>query len=115
MVAVLTDVHQADAKVSNLKVSEDSAQVIMRHYDLAIWKKFNVSEENYLESFQWYLEHPVIYKDVYARVVDSLSMLEELLRESTENAARAAEEENALPVPNMANRQRLPAENDGEE
>ena len=80
MVPLLVNLHQAEAKVANLRISKDSAYEVMRHYELYIYEQTGISEEAYLQSQQWYLEHPRLFNDIYKNVVDSLSYLEETVK-----------------------------------
>lgn len=97
MVNILIDVHQADAKVSNLRILEDSAYVLMRHYDLAIYREHGVSEDDYRTSYQWYLQHPEVYKDLYVVVVDSLAYYEETVKPTSESTENQPTRTNATP------------------
>jgi len=99
MVGILVNIHQADAKVGNLKISEDSAFTVMRHYELFVWDQHGVSEEEYSRSQQWYLQHPDLYTKVYTEVVDSLSVLDEMAKAKPEQNDPAPAPAERIPVP----------------
>ena len=106
MVQLLIGLHHADARVSNLRISKDSAYVVMRHYELYLYDQHEVSEEEYLSSKQWYLSHPEVYVSLYERVVDSLNTMEETVRPEprNNNADSVSTNQGNRPRPNRGNR-----------
>lgn len=79
MINILTDIHIAEAKVNHLNLrSYDSIQVVYRDYEMDIFRKYQVDTARYRESYQFYLEHPAYMDEIYAAVVDSLSLRENL-------------------------------------
>ncbi|MEL6537303.1 MAG: DUF4296 domain-containing protein [Bacteroidota bacterium] len=103
MVGILVNIHQADANVGNLKISEDSAFIVMRHFELAVWDHHGVTEEEYSRSQQWYLQHPDKYTEVYTVVVDSLSVLDEMAKQKPEQNEEEPAPATRRPVPNDEN------------
>lgn len=55
MVRVLADMHIAEAKVKNLRVSTDSARQVYSIYELKIFDEWNITPEQYTQSYEYYL------------------------------------------------------------
>ena len=73
MADILTEVHLAEARVSRLGLtSVDSSQLVYKHMENQIFKKFGVDTAAYRKSYIFYSSHPadmeVIYKQVTQRL-----------------------------------------------
>ena len=77
MAAILTEVHIAEARVSRLSLrSIDSSNIVYKHLESQIFRKFNVDTATYRKSYIFYSAHPArieaIYKNVTQKLTDTL-------------------------------------------
>ena len=73
MAAILTEVHLAESRVSRLGLrSVDSSNVVYKHLERGIYKKFGVDTGAYNRSFIYYSSHPREMEAVYKQVVENL-------------------------------------------
>jgi hypothetical protein len=79
MINILTDIHIAEAKVNMMNLrSYDSMQVLYRKLEGDIFKKYQVDTAVYNKSYQYYLENTKEMDEIYAALVDSLTLRENL-------------------------------------
>jgi hypothetical protein len=79
MIAILTDIHIAESKVNMMNLrSYDSMQVLYRKLESDIYKKHRVDTAVYNVSYRYYLENMQLMDEIYAALVDSLSLRESL-------------------------------------
>jgi hypothetical protein len=76
MVQILTDVHIAEAKVSELGMSGDTVQVTQSKYLQFVCDKNKTSIKVFDDSYQYYTTQPVILDSIYQQVIANLSLLE---------------------------------------
>ncbi|WP_338230376.1 DUF4296 domain-containing protein [Algoriphagus taiwanensis] len=76
MVMVLTDIQLTEGKVSALPVSYDSSQVLYSLLEKEVFLKHSVSDSLFTQSMLYYLEDAKAMEQIYARVIDSLTVLE---------------------------------------
>ena len=83
MQAVLLDLQLAEAY--SIALNQDSMQRnTIRDYDSlavfyrAVWKKHGITEAQYLESLQWYKQHPEQLDSIYNRMIPEISRLESI-------------------------------------
>lgn len=72
MVRVLIDVHLLEAKVKKLYLSKDSSQAVYDHYEKMLFDDLGITQEQYEQSTEFYVDHIDDYKPIYDQVVDSL-------------------------------------------
>lgn len=76
MISFLIDLHLAEAKVSYAKVkNSDSTEILFRNYEQYLFEKHHIDDSAYYQSYEYYLAHMDQLEDIYAAVVDSLSVL----------------------------------------
>lgn len=76
MVAFLVDLHLAEAKISYAGVGRaDSTEQMFRNYEAYLFEKHNITDSVYYQSYEYYLAHMEQLDEIYASVVDSLSVL----------------------------------------
>ncbi len=81
MVSLLVEVHVLESKIKNLSIrSADSAKVVYDHYEKLLFADFNITQDQYERSFNYYVENLDEFKDVYTTVVDTLMQREKLLK-----------------------------------
>ena len=76
MVSILLEIQLSEGKVSSLPVSYDSSQVLYSLMEKDIFLKHGVSESVFTTSMEYYLEDAEKMDRIYARVIDSLVVLE---------------------------------------
>jgi len=74
MVSILTDIHELESKVGNLKLTYDSSTLLYKQQQDSIFKKHLVSDSVYTASFDYYLSQVELLDQIYSAVVDSLSL-----------------------------------------
>lgn len=76
MASILVDIQLAEGKVSSLPISYDSSQVLYSLLEKDIFLKHEVTDSVFIESMEYYLESAEKMDQIYARVIDSLVVLE---------------------------------------
>ena len=76
MVNVLVDIQLTEGKVSALPISYDSSQVLYSLLELDVFSKHGVTDSVFTQSMLYYLEDASKIDRIYARVIDSLIVLE---------------------------------------
>lgn len=76
MVSVIVDIHLAEGFVQSLPIPYDSSRKLYPALERDVFEKHAVTDSVYLESFQYYLRDAVFMERVYARVIDSLTVVE---------------------------------------
>lgn len=82
MVDFLIDLHLSEATVQDMRLKADSANVLFSIQERLLYRQHNVSDSLFIKSYQYYLEQPVQMEEIYAAIIDSLSLRQVLLRES---------------------------------
>jgi hypothetical protein len=79
MVKVMTEVHLLEAKIAELPIRpSDSIQAVYDHYEKLLFDSLGITEEQYVSSFNYYVDNPTEFEKVYNVVVDSLMQREKL-------------------------------------
>ncbi|MEP1097188.1 MAG: DUF4296 domain-containing protein [Cyclobacteriaceae bacterium] len=82
MVSVLVEVHMLESKIKNLRIySLDSAKVVYDHYENLLFADFNITQDQYERSFNYYIENLDEFKDIYTTVVDTLMQREKISKD----------------------------------
>ena len=76
MVSILVDIQLTEGKVSSLPVTYDSSQVLYSLMEKDIFSKHGVTDSVFTKSMEYYLEDAEKMDWIYARVIDSLVVLE---------------------------------------
>ena len=79
MVAFLIDLHIVEAKINKVRIPNDTVKLFFPEIEQELYKKHNISDSIYLESYKHYLENVRDMEEIYAAVVDSLSLRERIL------------------------------------
>ncbi|MFD2571367.1 DUF4296 domain-containing protein [Spirosoma soli] len=73
MAAILTEVHLAETRVSRLGLrSADSSNIVYKHLENQIFKKFQVDTASYRKSYIFYSSHPQQMETIYKQVTENL-------------------------------------------
>ncbi len=76
MVGVLIDMHLTESALSLKNFHRDSSLKLFAFYKEDIYKKHQITEAQFKDSYTYYSEHSKEFNTMYARIVDSLSMKE---------------------------------------
>jgi hypothetical protein len=76
MVTVLIDIQMTEGKVSSLPISYDSSQVLYTLLEREVFAQHGVTDSVFTQSMLYYLEDAGKMDRIYARVIDSLVVLE---------------------------------------
>ena len=76
MVPFLIDIHLAEAKIKVLKLEYDSSIAFYRKLEDEVYKKHQINDSIYMESYNYYLNQPELMVEIYGQVIDSLSLRE---------------------------------------
>ena len=82
MVKLLTEIHILESKVKNLPIpTTDSAKVVYAHYEKMLFTEFNITKEQYENSFTYYVDNSDEFSEIYEAVVDSLMQREKISKD----------------------------------
>ena len=76
MVSILKDIQLTEGKVSALPITFDSSKALYVYMEKDIFLKHGVSDSIFTSSMLYYLEDAGKMDRIYARVIDSLVVLE---------------------------------------
>lgn len=76
MVAILIDIHLTEGFVQALPIPYDSSKRLYPILEKEIFDKHAISDSVYLQSLQFYLRDAVKMEELYARTIDSLTVIE---------------------------------------
>jgi hypothetical protein len=76
MVKILIDIHLTEGFVQSLPIPYDSSKRLYPVLEKEIFEKHEVPDSVYINSLQYYLRDAVFMERLYARTVDSLSVME---------------------------------------
>jgi hypothetical protein len=72
---LLTDIQIAEAGVNQIGLISDSlSKSMLWHYDF-VFKKYNVSEKQFVANYDFYLQEPSDLDSVYADVLNNLTQM----------------------------------------
>lgn len=81
MINYLIDLHLAESAVQNLRLKGDSAKIVFAAREKHLFKEHNITDSLFINSFNYYLAHPIILEEIYSAIVDSISLKQSLLKE----------------------------------
>lgn len=76
MVEILIDIHLTEGFVQSLPIPYDSSKRLYPVLEKEIFEKHAVPDSVYIKSLQYYLRDAIFMERVYARTIDSLSVME---------------------------------------
>ena len=76
MTEILIDIHSLEAKIAVKNLPNDSSKMYYYQMQEEIFKSYNIDSANFNKSFKYYLSNGVAFDNIYAGVVDSLSLEE---------------------------------------
>lgn len=82
MVDWMIDIYLAEARMTALPVTRDSAYKIFVPYQDSLLQRKGIQDSVLRKSYQYYLEHPLELEAIYDTVIDSLSLREQRLRQN---------------------------------
>ena len=84
MISFLIDVHILEAKMGQLSLNRDSAYEVFSHFESEIFEQHGVDDSLYNKSLEFYYMNPEIMEEIYAAVLDSLSLYERMSKGNLE-------------------------------
>ena len=83
----MKDVYVLQEQIQELNLNDDSSKVIFNHYEKDLYKKHQMDDSIYKESFKYYMDDVDGLAKIYEIIADSLSLEEKLI-----NANQKAQE-----------------------
>lgn len=80
MVVFLIDLHIIQSKVQNLRLANDSAELLFMILEKDLLEQYEIRDTLFYESYSWYLDRPEQMHGIYTSVVDTLTLRQSLLR-----------------------------------
>ena len=77
LVEILIDMHVLEVAIDNLNLSKDSSRVFYNQQEEEIFKKYNIDDKIYRESFSYYFFKPKELDQIYEHVIDSLLLYQQ--------------------------------------
>jgi len=78
MAHIITKIYNAEHKVGQIRIPQDSSEEVFRHFELMIYEDHSITDSIYKKSFRYYLEHPEMLESIYDIVIDSLSIQDQI-------------------------------------
>lgn len=91
MISMLVDLQVAESKIKTLRISSDSARHVFSIYEVQILDKHNVTQEDYLRSYEYYLENHRLMSRVHQAVLDTLLARQRKVDNMPEEPVKPAE------------------------
>lgn len=77
MVKALTEIYLSEQKVNRLGIPRDSAEREFERFKKVIFGRIGISDSLFKRSFNYYMDRPREMEQIYATLVDSLSLMEQ--------------------------------------
>ena len=74
MVNILIEIHLLEEKINQLNYPKDSSKYIYELFEEEIFKKYDISDEEYRSSYSYYFFDPKQLDEIYQSVIDSLNL-----------------------------------------
>jgi hypothetical protein len=74
MVNVLTEIYLAEEKAGHMGISHDSVKIIFPEFEARLFEKEGISDSVFRKSMEYYKANPKKLENIYAALVDSLSL-----------------------------------------
>ena len=79
MAKIIMKIHILEAKINHTPIDPyDSIQSVYNHFEKLLFQDFNITQEQYERSFNYYVDHPTEFEKIYVAVVDSLMQREKI-------------------------------------
>jgi len=73
MVSILSDMHIAEAISRNtIHLGDTNVQTVINYYSF-IYKKHQISEDDFKKSYDYYMQHPLLLDSVYSDIITKIS------------------------------------------
>ena len=92
MTAILADMHTAEAFGYMLRIEGDEKEKMQRDEYSKIFAIHEVSLAQFEESYQWYLDHPLIFNNLYDEVIEHVKTSERFAPEHLKKEEEKKEE-----------------------
>lgn len=75
----MMEIHLLEAKINQVPIDPpDSVRAVYNHYENLLFEDFGITKEQYEISFNYYVDNPTEFEEIYQVVVDSLMQQEKL-------------------------------------
>ena len=75
----LKDLYLLETKVKDMRLHQDSSQIIFDYYEAKLFARHNMDSALYRESFQYYMDDVQGMTRIYEIIADSLSLEERIM------------------------------------
>lgn len=89
MTEVLADVHLAEAKGLLSRMPRTTQDSIALSGYLKVLRQYDISEDYFLKSFEWYNQHPAVFEPMYQDVINTIKSREKQLTEESRKRDKA--------------------------
>lgn len=72
----MVDIHIAESRIETMGLVSDTAAVYYKNMQQEIFKKHQITEDQFYKSYNYYLDNVSELDKIYEKVVDSLSVTE---------------------------------------
>jgi hypothetical protein len=79
MVKAFRDIYLTEAKVSRLGIRFDSTKLVFELMRSQSFQEMGINDTVFMQSFDWYSQHPNELDQIYGAVIDSLNLMEQRL------------------------------------
>jgi hypothetical protein len=76
--SLMVQMYLAESKLNGYNIPRDSAIKLFLPFEEALLRKYNISDSQLHQTYQYYFDHPEELELVYDAVIDSLSLRERL-------------------------------------
>ena len=76
MTGIMVDIHVAESRIETMGLVSDTAAVYFKNMQDEIFKKHQITEQQFYKSYDYYLHNVSELDKIYEKVVDSLSVTE---------------------------------------
>ena len=78
MKLILTDIHMTDAVAETKAQTGENEQYLSRSYNEQVFKTHGLTKKEFLKSFKFYEDNPVLLNKIYDEILNELSKRAEI-------------------------------------
>ncbi len=96
MIAVLVDIHLAESYGYMERITHiEKTALLTREYGKVL-KTHNLSLEKLQKSYDWYMNHPVIFDEMYDKVIEQIKIQEQFAQDEDSDKEEKLKEKNPI-------------------
>lgn len=77
MIPILLDIQLAESAAGQLKTDTVKADDLLKKYYPSIFHHHNVTQQNFINSYSYYQEHPLLLNYIYQHMVEKMNLIEQ--------------------------------------